>query len=43
VQAHVAGRLDSREFQERLERCLEAKTYAELDELVADFPGEEAE
>lgn len=42
-QAHVAGRLDSSEFQERLERCLEAKTYAKLDELVADFPGEEAE
>jgi Domain of unknown function (DUF1707) len=35
--------LDSGEFHERLERCLEAKTYAELDELVADIPGAEAE
>ena len=39
---HVEGRLDVDEFQERLERCLAAKTYAELDELVADFPGPEA-
>jgi hypothetical protein len=42
-QQHVEGRLDSDEFQERLERCLAAKTYAELDELIADFPGVEAE
>jgi Domain of unknown function (DUF1707) len=42
-QRHVEGRLDGDEFQERLERCLSAKTYAELDELVADFPGVEAE
>src|SRR5205823_1043771 len=42
-QEHVNGRLDSTEFQERLERCLSAKTYAELDELVADFPNAEAE
>ena len=42
-QQHLDGRLDSDEFQERLERCLAAKTYAELDELVADFPGAEAE
>ena len=40
-QRHVEGRLDSDEFQQRLERCLAAKTYAELDELVADFPGPE--
>jgi hypothetical protein len=40
---HVDGRLDSDEFQERLERCLTAKTYAELDELVADLPSPEAE
>jgi hypothetical protein len=40
---HVEGRLDVDEFQERLERCLAAKTYAELDELVADFPSVEAE
>jgi hypothetical protein len=42
-QQHVDGRLDSDEFQERLERCLAAKTYDELDELVADFPSPEAE
>ena len=35
---HVAGRLQSDEFQERLDRCYEAKTYAQLDELVADLP-----
>ena len=38
---HLAGRMDSDEFQERLGRCLAAKTYAELDELIVDFPGEE--
>jgi uncharacterized protein DUF1707 len=42
-QQHVDGRLDGDEFQERLERCLAAKTYAELDELVADFPSPETE
>jgi Domain of unknown function (DUF1707) len=40
---HLEGRLDSDEFQERLDRCLSAKTYAELDELIADFPSPEAE
>lgn len=40
---HVAGRLDNEEFDERLGRCLAARTYAELDELIADFPVEEAE
>jgi hypothetical protein len=38
---HVEGRLDAVEFNERLERCLAAKTYRELDELIADFPGQE--
>lgn len=38
---HAAGRLDSDEFQERVDRCYGARTYAELDELVADLPGEE--
>jgi hypothetical protein len=38
---HLAGRLDGDEFQERLERCLSAKTYGELDALVADLPLEE--
>jgi hypothetical protein len=42
-QQHLDGRLDADEFQERLERCLTAKTYAELDELVADLPSTEAE
>jgi hypothetical protein len=36
--AHVEGRLDNEEFQVRLERCLTAKTYADLDSLIADFP-----
>jgi hypothetical protein len=38
---HVAGRLDNAEFDERLERCLSAKTYRELDNLLADLPIEE--
>ena len=42
-QRHLEGRLDTDEFQVRLERCMAAKTYAELDELIADFPSEEAE
>ena len=37
-QQHLDGRLDTDEFQQRLERCLTAKTYAELDQLIADFP-----
>jgi uncharacterized protein DUF1707 len=37
-EAHLEGRLDSDEFQARLERCMTAKTYAELDELIADVP-----
>jgi DUF1707 SHOCT-like domain len=35
---HVAGRLDSVELDERLSRCLAAKSYAELDELIVDLP-----
>ena len=35
---HVAGRLDSVEFDERLSRCLAAKSYAQLDELLVDLP-----
>jgi hypothetical protein len=38
---HIAGRLDTDELQDRLERCYAAKTYAELDALLADLPGEE--
>ena len=37
---HVAGRLDSVEFDDRLSRCLAAKSYAELDELIVDLPTE---
>ena len=37
---HLAGRLDSDEFQGRLDRCMAAKTYADLDELVTDLPGD---
>ena len=39
---YVAGRLDTGEFEQRLERCLAAKTYADLDALLADFHGLEA-
>ena len=35
---HGEGRLDMTEFQERLERCYEAKTLGELDQLVRDLP-----
>jgi Domain of unknown function (DUF1707) len=42
-QRHVEGRLDVEEFQARLERALTAKTYAELDGLIADLPREQAE
>ncbi len=38
---HVVGRLTQDEFQERLDRCLQAKTYGELDALVADLPYDE--
>jgi Domain of unknown function (DUF1707) len=38
---HLAGRLETEEFQERLDRGYAAKTYGELDELVADLPGDE--
>jgi hypothetical protein len=40
---HLAGRLDNDEFEERIARCLAAKTYAELDELIGDFPADERE
>ena len=36
---HAAGRLDTDEFADRYGRCLEAKTYAQLDALIADLPG----
>jgi uncharacterized protein DUF1707 len=40
-QQHLAGRLDTDELQERIERCYEARTYAELDALLVDLPGHE--
>jgi uncharacterized protein DUF1707 len=38
---HLAGRLETDEFQERLDRCYAAKTYRQLDELVADLPSQQ--
>ena len=38
---HVAGRIDTEELQERIDRCYAAKTYGELDALVADLPAHE--
>jgi Domain of unknown function (DUF1707) len=36
--SHAEGRLDMDEFQQRLQRCFEAKTLGELSELVRDLP-----
>lgn len=36
--SHAEGRLDLAEFQERLERCYEAKTLGDLSALVTDLP-----
>ena len=36
--AYVDGRLSKDEYDERLERTLSARTYAELDHVVADLP-----
>jgi uncharacterized protein DUF1707 len=38
--SHAEGRLDVDEFQQRLQRCFEAKTLGELSELVTDLPRE---
>jgi hypothetical protein len=38
---YVDGRLDASEFQERLERCMQAKTVGELRALAADLPVED--
>jgi signal transduction histidine kinase len=35
---HLAGRLNSAEFEQRLERCLAARTCGELDAITADLP-----
>jgi hypothetical protein len=37
---HVEGRLDAEEFQERIDRCYQAKTVGELEQLVSDLPPE---
>ncbi|MBO0767163.1 MAG: DUF1707 domain-containing protein [Solirubrobacterales bacterium] len=37
-QAHAEGRLDSVEFEERIERCNAAKFGADLRALTADLP-----
>jgi len=37
--AHGEGRLDTGELEERLQACYSARTYGELDWLVADLPG----
>ena len=36
--SHAEGRLDMSEFQDRLERCYEAKMIGELGDLVRDLP-----
>jgi Flp pilus assembly protein TadB len=38
--SHAEGRLDVQEFQERLDRCFQAKTVGELEQLVNDLPRE---
>jgi len=38
---HIAGRIDNEEFEERITRCLAAKTYADLDAMIQDFPADE--
>lgn len=37
---HADGRLDTEEFQERIDRCYQAKTVGELEQLVTDLPPE---
>jgi len=39
---HAEGRLDTEEFQERVDRCYQAKTAGELEQLVTDLPPEPA-
>jgi hypothetical protein len=38
---HAEGRLDTEEFQERIDRCYQAKTVGELEQLVSDLPPEQ--
>jgi DUF1707 SHOCT-like domain len=37
-QNHSEGRLDSEEFAARIDRCYDAKTIGELQQLVRDLP-----
>jgi hypothetical protein len=37
---HVDGRLDADEFQARIDRCYQAKTIGDLEQLVTDLPPE---
>ncbi len=37
---HAEGRLDTEEFQERIERCYQAKTLGQLEQLLTDLPPE---
>ena len=37
---HLAGRIDTDELQERIEGCYAAKTYGDLDVVLADLPAE---
>jgi hypothetical protein len=39
--SHAEGRLDTTELQQRVERCYEAKTFGELEDLVTDLPRED--
>lgn len=39
--SHAEGRLDMEEFQQRLERCYQARTFGDLAELVRDLPRQE--
>jgi Domain of unknown function (DUF1707) len=40
---HAEGRLDAEEFQERIDRCFQARTLQELDGLFSDLPPERRE
>jgi Domain of unknown function (DUF1707) len=40
---HAEGRLDAEEFQDRIDRCYQAKTIGELRQLVNDLPAEHEE
>jgi hypothetical protein len=39
--SHSEGRIDLSEFQQRLERCYDAKTFGDLGALVSDLPSDE--